>query len=957
MRAYDWTATPLGPPAAWPRSLKTAVRIMLTSRQPIWLGWGPDLTYLYNDPYKSIIGGKHPHALGRPFREVWREIWDVVGPMADTVMARDEGTYVEAQLLIMERHGYQEETYYTFSYSPVPDDAGRPGGLICANTDDTLRVVGERQLATLRELAAATMDSRDRNEACALSIRALETNERDVPFALFYITQEGRTPRLVASSQGSQVLHRPDLWPWAQVVETNQVRVVSLEGALGAIPRGGWPRPPFQAALMPVSIAGPDDQSGLLVVGLNPFRQFDENYRGFLDLAARQIAAGIGNAEAYEQERRRAEALAEIDRAKTAFFSNVSHEFRTPLTLMLGPLEDLLSQPEALSAKCRNQLEVAHRNSLRLLKLVNTLLDFSRIEAGRIRASFEPTDLAALTAELASVFRSVMERAQLRFIVDCPALPEAVYVDHEMWEKIVFNLLSNAFKFTFDGSVEVLLRQADEHAVLTVRDTGTGIPPAELPHVFERFHRVEGARGRTFEGSGIGLALVQELVKLHGGEVRVESEIGRGTTFSVCIPFGSQHLPQEHIQTLRTSLTNSSRGRAYVEELTGHLPEEPVEQSSTNKSADTADGLPRPRILLADDNADMRDYVRRLLSDRYAVEAVADGFQALAAARRQRPDLVLTDVMMPGMDGFALLQALRADERLASVPVIVLSARAGEEARVAGVLAGAYDYLVKPFSARELLAHVAGRLELSRLQTKVEEAVREADRRKDEFLATLSHELRNPLAPLRNSLYVLRKKAQADKGPASEDAIYQMMERQLTHLVRLVDDLMEVSRISRGVLELRKTRVDVETVVRNAVEASGPLIEAAGHQLHLSLPSQPVWLDGDSVRLAQVLGNLLNNAARYTDRGGQIWLQARLEDRAVIISVRDSGIGISPAVLPTLFQMFARGEHSAERGQDGLGIGLALARRLAEMHGGSLQARSEGPGKGSEFILRLPPAG
>ena len=349
----------------------------------------------------------------------------------------------------------------------------------------------------------------------------------------------------------------------------------NLDDLLGAAPPSGpWGRPPAQAVLLPIVPSGETGPAGVLVVGLNPFRVYDEGYRGFLGLVAGQIGAAIANAEAYEEERRRAEALTEIDRAKTAFFSNVSHEFRTPLTLMLGPLEQLLSAPaEAGRAGDRELIEIAHHNGLRLLKLVNSLLDFSRIEAGRVQAHFEPTDLSALTQELASSFRSAIDQAGLRFIMDCPALDEPVYVDRDMWEKIVLNLLSNAFKFTFDGEIAVKVRPSADRSMveLIVADTGTGIPTSELPNLFERFHRIEGAKGRTFEGSGIGLALVQELVKLHDGSIRVESEPGRGSSFIVAVPFGVAHLPRDRIVGARP-ITAGQRAQAYVEEALSWLP-------------------------------------------------------------------------------------------------------------------------------------------------------------------------------------------------------------------------------------------------------------------------------------------------------------------------------------------------------------------------------------------------
>ena len=432
----------------------------------------------------------------------------------------------------------------------------------------------------------------------------------------------------------------------------------------------------------------------------------------------------ITEKKAHEREiARQREELAKLDELKTQFFANISHEFRTPLTLMMGPLEELL-QSEGISAAQREQLEFAHRNSVRLLKLVNALLDFSRIEAGRIQASYEPTDLALLTAELASVFRSALERAGMKLVIDCPPLSEPVYVDREMWEKIVLNLISNAFKFTFEGEIEVSLREAGRAVELTVRDIGTGIPLEEIPRLFDRFHRVKGSRGRSYEGSGIGLALVQELVRLHGGSVRVETEVDRGSSFIVSIPTGKSHLPADRIGAERALASTGLRSDAYVEEILRWLPDAPLPDIRPETTA-KPDGEKARRILLADDNADMRDYVRRLLEQNgYEVEAVGNGLTAIDAAQARRPDLVLTDVMMPGLDGFGLLRELRADVNLADVPVILLSARAGEEARIEGVHAGADDYLMKPFSARELLARIESHLRMATFRQQTAEALR-----------------------------------------------------------------------------------------------------------------------------------------------------------------------------------------------------------------------------------------
>lgn len=911
------------------------------------------------------------------------------------------------------------------------------------------------------------------------------------------------------------------------------------------------------------------------------------------------------NQRALETERRRGEALAEVDRAKTLFFSNVSHEFRTPLTLMLGPLEAAIAS-SATPAPVRTHLELAHRNSLRLLKLVNSLLDFSRIEAGRVDISYEATDLDVLTRDLASNFRSAMERAGLVFTMECDEIGEPVYVDREMWEKVVLNLLSNAFKFTLQGSVTVRLRREASDAVLEIADTGVGVSVHELPRLFDRFYRVEGTAGRTQEGSGIGLALVQELVKFHGGTVCATSELGSGTTFRVSVPLGTGHLPPERIKALRSLASTTTGAQAFVEEALRWIP------------ADTSECSPRPqlladdlgsnrqlvkaagaRILLADDNADMRAYVRDLLSANYVVEAVADGEQALQAVRRERPDLILADIMMPRLDGLSFLKLLRNDESLRDVPVVLLSARAGEEAHVEGLDAGADDYLVKPFSARELLARIGARLELTRMRReheerfqtfvsatsdviykmsadwsemrflrgrdfiadtadpsrswldkyiypddqlqvmtsireairsksvyqlehrvrrvdgtvgwtysravplkdasgnvtewfgaasdvterkateqalqereeqlrlatdaaeiglwdvdlvtdtlfwpprvkamfgisqdvpvsmadfysglhpadrertseafaaaldperralydveyrtvgkedglirwvaakgcgifdgrgrcvrvigtaiditsrkRTEEALSDADRRKDEFLAMLAHELRNPLAPIGTASEVLSRTLNND---ARAQAVVGVIKRQVVQMTRLVDDLLDVSRITQGRIELKKRPVDLAFVIAQTIETVEPQLREKQHNLATTASSyEPLFVLGDFARLMQCVGNILTNAIKYTEPGGDISVRTRGDEANAYIEISDNGTGISPELLPRVFDLFVQSERTLDRAQGGLGIGLAVVRRLVEMHDGKVSARSAGLGLGSTFEIRLP---
>lgn len=758
IREFDWTRTPLGPVDKWPQSLKIALQILLTSRFAMWMSWGPELTFLYNDAYaKMTLGRKHPWALGKPSREVWKEIWGDIGPRIDRVLKTGQATWDEGLLLFLERSGYREETYHTFSYSPLSGDDNRVCGHLCVVTEETDRVIGERRLNTLRALSAELNQTSTEAEVVAGIARVLAENQRDIPFTLMYLFTEGRHARLVcqtglpeghpASPEMINLADEEPAWPLAEILNKKDFCLVEdLHRRFASLPSAVWTEPPARAILLPITSQTQDAPAGAIVVALNPYRPLDVGYAGFLNLVAGQTAASISNARAYQEERKRAEALAEIDRAKTTFFSNVSHEFRTPLTLMLGPLQDLLSRSQThLSPTAAQQLELVNRNGARLLRLVNTLLDFSRIEAGRVKAVYQATDLAAFTAELAGVFRSATERAGLQLVVDCQRTREVAYIDRDMWEKIVLNLVSNAFKFTFEGEIEVSVTQVGHAAELRVRDTGVGVPPEEMPHLFDRFHRVPNTRSRTHEGTGIGLALVHELVKIHGGSMRAESALGRGTTFLVSIPLGQAHLAAEQVGGERSLASTATGANPFVEEALRWLPDDnSPEKEALPLEGDllpvpcppSAHGAGRRRVLVADDNADMRQYLSRLLSERYDVVSVADGKQALDAAREQAPDLVLSDIMMPNVDGFGLLHALRSEAESSTIPVILLSARAGEESRVEGMDAGADDYLVKPFSARELLARVQNHLELSRvrrtaqaeLELRVHERTRELER-------------------------------------------------------------------------------------------------------------------------------------------------------------------------------------------------------------------------------------
>jgi signal transduction histidine kinase/DNA-binding response OmpR family regulator len=1144
MRALDWSRTSLGPVEQWPQSLRTSVSTCLDCAFPIILWWGPEFTVLYNDEYRPMLGPKHPAALGKPGLAVWSEIADVIAPMLSQVYERGAATRSRDLLLHIDR-GYPEEAYFSFSYSPIHGEHGKVGGIFCPVIETTDKIIGERRLRTLRDLAASCKGAAREDAVYQAAGTVLAANPHDIPFALIYRIDGDARAELTtvagihvgtAASPDSVDLREPAADPWSlrRVAESGQVAVLAdLPTQFDALPTGAWKLSPQQAIVLPVLLPGQEHPRSIVVAAVNPMRELDEDYRTFFGLIATQIGSALADAQALEAERRRVEALAQLDRAKTTFFSNVSHEFRTPLTLMIGPLQDLRDKGQsALPADAFTAIDVAHRNGQRLLKLVNTLLDFSRIEAGRIDAAYEPTDLAAFTIDLASVFRSALEKAGLALVVECPALPEPIYVDRDMWEKIVLNLLSNAFKFTFDGQIRVALEWHGDRVELRVSDTGVGIAEAELPRMFERFHRVKHARARTHEGTGIGLALVQELVRLHGGAVSVTSEEGRGTTFVVTIRTGRSHLPAERIGAQR-QLTSTSMGAIpYVEEALRWLPGDAsreigadVEVPATTIAADAA------RILVVDDNADMREYLTRILGQNYRVETAGDGRAALDRIATAPPDLILTDVMMPTIDGFGLLAAVRADEKVRSVPVILLSARAGQEARIEGLHAGADEYLVKPFTARELLASVTSQLRLARLRRESEAermrllqenaevtatlnevgalvssdldrtnvvqavtdaatelttaefgaffynlinesgewytlytisgvpreafskfpmprntevfeptfkgrgvvrspditadphygrnapyhgmpsghlpvrsylavpvkgrsgsvigglffghsavdrftahherlavgiaawaamalenaslytSVQEASRLKDEFLASLSHELRTPLNAILGYARLLRSgMVPPDKQQKALDTI----ERNVTSLTQIVEDVLDVSRIVSGKIRLNVQTVDFPAIVRTAVDSIALAAEAKGLRVETVLDPNAGPISGDPERLQQVLWNLLSNAVKFTNRDGKVQVRLERVGSHVEVVVSDSGVGIAQEFLPHVFERFRQADAGITRERGGLGLGLSIARQLAEMHGGTIEASSGGVGTGATFRVKLP---
>jgi len=729
IRNFDWSQTSLGAPNHWQNSLKTCVRIMLTSPQPMFVWWGKELINIYNDAYGFVLGEKHPNALGTPGNIVWKEIWNEVGARAEIVFNKNEGTFDDALLLIMNRHGCDEETYFKFSYNPIPGDNGGTQGLFCVCTEETERIINERSLKTLQEMDTL-VQKKTEQEVYKRASKALEINDKDFPFALIYkIENDGSKAILVASTdntgdhpeiQKEINLEKPgkNSSNIAKAVAENRLIESVNNGRWKNLPKGAWNMMPNSFVHVPIKAANKKFPFGILTVGLNPYRKFDTVYQNFLQLIADRISLAINNVMAYEEEQKRIKALEELDKAKTIFFSNISHEFRTPLTLMLGNIEEALNEPESVP-KNLERMNMTHRNAMRLLKLVNTLLDFSRIESGRQKAFYSLTDIVSYTNNLAANFRSIVEKAGLKFIIQADAIIQPVYIDKQMWEKILFNLLSNAFKYTLSGTITLRLFADKANAIMEVEDTGVGIPKKDLPHMFERFHRVENVVGRTYEGTGIGLSLIKELVQLHGGTISVKSKEGEGSTFTVKIPIGKDHLPSEQAFETPQELENVISD-VYFQEARSLLEGDKV---NLNRSISNGHSKEASTILIVDDNADMRQHLQSLLGKHFKVMTAANGLEALHKIRSEKPALIVSDIMMPIMDGIQLLKAVKEDKQFNHIPVILLTARAGEESRIEGYQTGADDYLVKPFSAKELLARIEAQIKIAKKRDTAEQNI------------------------------------------------------------------------------------------------------------------------------------------------------------------------------------------------------------------------------------------
>ncbi|KAM0790952.1 hypothetical protein ACM66B_004257 [Microbotryomycetes sp. NB124-2] len=813
--SLDWADTPLGDIREWSPELKSAVMLCLASpfRSAVW--WGDQQTLIYNDEYARLLGTKHPTVLGAAGAVGWSEIWDMIGPLAARVMEGETVSYYDHHLPML-KNGFLEETYHIWAYIPFRNAEGTVVGYDNPSFETTARVVAERRLGTMRDLSTVTQLARTTKDFYDKALRVLEANEFDLPFVLLYDVEavesaqgkrtagdkatSGRTTNVKLTLEGtvgvpdghqsapaectvriettaptpaqndsdaSSTASYPGTsssgntgegassWPFQEALSSRKpVFIADLAGRNKGFVQRGWPSEVKHAVVIPLLVEGESSSAvpkACLIVGLNPRRPWNEIFATFLNLMARTLSMGLMNATLAETEAKRTEELVQLDRAKTAFFANVSHELRTPLSLILGPLEDVISN-KSLRKEDRDRLLTVQRHANRLLHMVNTLLDFSRLEGGRLEALYQPVKLSALTADLASLFRAAVERANIKLVVDVEDDPtdKPVYLAVDLYEKICFNLLGNAFKYTSTGSITVKVRFEPTQAIVQFIDTGCGIENKELDLIFDRFHRVEST-SRVAGGTGIGLSLTLELVKAVGGTLTVESEVeppNNGSTFTVHFLRGSDHLPQDQIvhepiesvalpARAQSSLSVIEEAASWKvsPELGQRLSKPSQSPGSSGTSSDdpfvlSADlmALKNLTILVVDDNGDLRQYISNLLRKAFHVVEATDGQEALEYALKSPPSLIVSDVMMPRLDGTGLLQALRANPATALIPVIFLSAQAGQEARVEALLSGADDYLVKPFQGRELLARVNIHLQLGKMRIELERRVEERTR-------------------------------------------------------------------------------------------------------------------------------------------------------------------------------------------------------------------------------------
>ena len=669
--------------------------------------------------------------------------------------------------------------------------------------------------------------------------------------------------------------------------------------------------------------------------------------------------------------------LIELDKLKSRFFANVSHEMRTPLTLLLSPLEMLAKRYAGLfDQNTQEMLQTMQNNGMRLLKLINDLLELIRLESGRLEIKKEPLLVAEFVNGLASAVKQMAVTKQVALITHVDAELGTILADRDKLEKIVLNLLFNSLKFTpASGRVWLRVEKKEDYFILSVKDTGIGITEKSLPFVFDRFWQEDGSSKRKFQGVGIGLALVKELTETMGGLVTVESQLGKGTTFTVRLPYEKGELSPEMVAA-KNALVLPSIEPSHSEEWLANLYRraEFFPTATPRQNLETtafARRTHRPLVLVADDEPDMRRFLVSQLEGDYEVVEAADGNEASEKAQEILPDVILLDLMMPHKDGLQVCRELRAYTPTANIPIILLTARADEEAKFDALQKGANDFLAKPFSSTELQARIKNLIEAHnsrRKLTRQNQALSEAiDQIKEtemqlvqsEKLSSLGrmsagiiHEINNPLNFSLTGLFALRNKGKKlpPEDRSEYDAIVNDIEEGIKRVRNIVSDLRTFTHPGGGTGEPVEAGDAVNAALR-FLSGEWRNIVTIHHEID---PTLSLWANRN--KLIHVLVNLLQNAIdalrekQFVDGGTpQIWISGKTEGHRTIITVRDNGPGIEKKIVDKIFDPFFT---TKEVGK-GMGLGLSICYRIVQGYGGKISVNSE-RGEFCEFVLDFP---